>query len=464
VILRQYYLGCLSQASYLVADERSGRAVVVDPRRDVDEYLEDLRRLGLTLDAVILTHFHADFVSGHLELSERTGCRICLGARARAEYPFAPLRDGDAIDLGSVRLEVLETPGHTPEAISVLVYDRQRDPARPRAVLTGDTLFAGDVGRPDLAASGGASADSLARQLYRSLREKLLALPDETLVYPGHGAGSMCGKSLGPETFTTIGEQRRGNRALRPMSEAEFVHLVATGQPEPPAYFAHDAALNRSRRQLLWRALERSLEPLSLVRLSEILASGAQLLDVREPAAFAAVHLAGSLNIGLSGRLATWAGTLLDRERPIAIVSEPGRESEALTRLGRIGLDGVVGYLEGGVEAMAARPDLLSTIPRLSAWELEELIAVGRPLVVDVRTAAEREGPRIEGSIHLPLPELPRRWGDLPRGVEIVTVCASGYRSCTAASFLRREGLEKVRDLSGGMAAWASRPARAQLG
>jgi glyoxylase-like metal-dependent hydrolase (beta-lactamase superfamily II)/rhodanese-related sulfurtransferase len=455
MILSQYYLGCLSQASYLVADERTGRAVIVDPRRDVDDYIQDVRRLGLRLELVVLTHIHADFVSGHLELRERTGCRICLGARARADYPFDPLRDGDVIALGSVSLEVRETPGHTPESICVVVYDRARAPTGPQAVLTGDTLFVGDVGRPDLAASGGgASAPSMARELYRSLHEKLLTLPDETLVYPGHGPGSMCGKSLGPETSTTIGDQRRRNYALQPMSEAAFVRLVTAGQPEPPPYFVHDAAFNRRHHEPLWQALEHGMRPLSVARISEVVASGAQLLDVREPDPFAAAHLVGSLNIGLSGRFASWAGTLLDRERPIAIVSEPGREQEAAIRLGRIGMDELVGYLEGGAGAIAERPDLVARSARLSPCEFRNL--VGCALVLDVRTAAERTRLPIEESVHLPLAELPLGVGRLPRGEEIVVVCASGYRSSMAASLLRREGFDRVRDLAGGLAAWSS--------
>jgi glyoxylase-like metal-dependent hydrolase (beta-lactamase superfamily II)/rhodanese-related sulfurtransferase len=435
MILRQYYLGCLAQASYLVADERSGRAAIVDPRRDVDVYLEDLRQLGLTLDDVFLTHFHADFVSGHLELRERTGCRIRLGARARAGYEFVPVRDGEVVDLGAVRLRILETPGHTPESISIVVYDRDRDAERPVAVLTGDALFVGDVGRPDLLASHGASGDGLARELYRSLRDKLLALPDATLVYPGHGAGSMCGKSLGQETCTTIGEQRRDNYALQHMSEDDFVTLVTSDQPEPPAYFAHDITLNRSERPTLPAVLARDLRPLPLSAVLALVSSGAQLLDVREPAAFAAGHLAGSVNIGLSGKFATWAGSLLARERPIVVVAEPGREPEAVTRLARIGLDDVAGFLEGGMAALRDAPNLVTQLPRLTAAELAVRLASPRPpVVVDVRTAAEREARAIAGSRHVPLAQLQRLAPELPKTGDLVVVCGSGYRSCIAAS------------------------------
>jgi glyoxylase-like metal-dependent hydrolase (beta-lactamase superfamily II) len=255
MILEQYYLGCLSQASYLIGDERTGVAAVVDPRRDVDDYLADAARFGLEIKHVILTHFHADFVAGHLELHQRTGARIHLGPGAQAEYEFHSFADGELLEFGDVRLRVLHTPGHTPESISILVYDLATDPTRPRAVLTGDTLFVGDVGRPDLLASARVPAETLARMLYRSLHDKLLPLPDETLLFPGHGAGSACGKHLGAETISSIGEQRRGNYALQPMNEAEFVGLVTADQPEAPAYFSRDAELNRRWRPLLEETL-----------------------------------------------------------------------------------------------------------------------------------------------------------------------------------------------------------------
>jgi glyoxylase-like metal-dependent hydrolase (beta-lactamase superfamily II) len=457
MVLNQYYLGCLAQASYLVGDERSGRAVVVDPRRDVDEYVADSERMGLRIEDVILTHIHADFVSGHLELRKRTGCGIRLGARARVEYPFTPLRDSDRVELGGVRLVALETPGHTPEAISVAVYDLARKPTRPHAVLTGDALFVGDVGRPDLLASSGASADEMARELYRSLWGKLLALPDETLVYPAHGAGSICGRNLGGENVSTIGKQRRENYALQPMTEDDFVALVTVDQPEAPAYFAYDSALNRASRPTLEEVMEHELRPIGVDEVIALRDSGAHVLDSREPPAFAAVHLARSINIGLSGKFATWAGTLLERDRPIVVVADPGREAETVLRLARIGFDQVVGHLDGGVLALRERPKLMTGTTRLSAEGLAERLASPRPpTVVDVRTAAERKGAAIEGSIHLPLPQLRRRLGELP-GTGLVMVCASGFRSCIAASLLEREGFGEIADLAGGMAAWTAR-------
>ena len=328
MMLKQYYLGCLAHASYLIADEQTGTAVVVDPQRDIEQYLDDAQQHGLHIRYVFLTHFHADFLAGHLELRDRVGATICLGARAEADYAFRPFSDGETLELGQVRLQILETPGHTPEAISVLVYDLDQDAQHPHAVLTGDTLFIGDVGRPDLMASSGITADALAGMLYDSLHQKLLPLPDATLVYPAHGAGSMCGRNLSTDTVSPLGVQKRYNYALQPMSKADFIRLVTADQPETPAYFAYDALLNRRERPTLDQALARELNPLALDEVLRLLQTGAQVLDVRDPADFEGAHLAGSINIGLGGSYATWAGTLLERDKPIVLVAEPGRSSK----------------------------------------------------------------------------------------------------------------------------------------
>src|SRR5579884_2322141 len=333
MIFTQYYLRCLAHASYLVGDAGSRTAAVVDPQRDVDQYLEDARRAGLEIRHVILTHFHADFVAGHLELRNRAGARIYLGRRARAEYAFTGLGDGDVIEFGSVRLAALETPGHSPESISLLVYDLARSDRTPRAVLTGDTLFIGDVGRPDLRAALGWSAEELAGMLYDSLRTKLLALPDETLVYPTHGAGSLCGRNISTETVSTIGVQRRYNYALQPMSREDFIRIVTADQPDAPSYFTYDAILNTKERPTLDATLKEVLQPLGLEEVLRLRNAGAQILDARDPAEYAGAHLVDSLNIGLGGQYASWAGTLLDRDRPIVIVADPGREAARTHRV-----------------------------------------------------------------------------------------------------------------------------------
>jgi hydroxyacylglutathione hydrolase len=455
MILKQYYLNCLAHASYLIADAGSGVAAVIDPQRDIHHYLEDAEQHGLGIRHVFLTHFHADFVAGHLELRDRTGADIRLGARAEAEYPFVPMADGDTLDLGQVRLEVLETPGHTIESISILVYDRARDAARPHAVLTGDTLFIGDVGRPDLRASLGWSAEQLGRHLYRSIHTRLLPLPDETLIYPAHGAGSLCGKSLSSETVSTLGEQRRVNYALQPMSEDEFLRLVTADQPDAPPYFTYDAILNTRERPTLPHVLERELKPLTVEGLLVLQEAGVQVLDVREPAEYARAHLRGSLNIGLSGAYATWAGTILDRETPIAIVAEPGRQEEAALRLGRIGFDIVVGYLEEGITALQSRPDLLTGTDRVTPAEAAAAIdSPEPPLVLDVRSEKEWQQAHIEGSLNVPLNRLPGRIDDLPRTRPILVHCAGGYRSSVAAGLIQLRGLSEVTELIGGLGAW----------
>jgi hydroxyacylglutathione hydrolase len=455
MILKQYYLGCLAHASYLVADEGSRAAAVVDPQRDIDQYLADAQAHALDIHYVFLTHFHADFVAGHLELRDRAGAEICLGARGEAEYSFRPFSTGDAVELGpTVRLEVLETPGHSPESITILVYDLASG-ERPHAALTGDTLFIGDVGRPDLRAALGWTAEELGSHLYDSIHERLLPLPDETLVYPGHGAGSLCGKNISTDTVSTIGVQRQFNYALQPMSKDEFVRIVTADQPDSPAYFTYDAVLNTKERPTLERTLERELRPLPLAEVIERRDRGAQLLDTRDPTEYAGAHLRGSVNIGLGGSYATWCGTLLRPDVPIVIVADPGREEESATRLGRIGFDNVAGYLDGGMEALDGRPDLVERTERITAQNLAESLATAKaPLVLDVRTPSEVESGRIDGSLSVPLNQLEGRLDDVPRDRPIVVTCGSGYRSSIAVSLLEAHGFRRLSDLVGGMAAW----------
>jgi len=456
VILKQFYLNCLAHASYLVGDQQSHVAAVVDPQRDIDQYIAFAAEHDLRIAHVFLTHFHADFIAGHLELRDRTGATIYLGAAAKAEYQFTPLHDGDVVELGRVRLKVLETPGHTAESISLLVYDLDRSAADPQAVLTGDTLFIGDVGRPDLRVALGWSASDLGGLLYDSLRQKLLPLPDATQVYPAHGAGSLCGKALSKETVSTMGEQRRSNYALQPMGKAAFVELVTADQPDAPSYFTYDAVLNSKERPTLDQTLER-VNPLALDQLLALQEVGAQILDTRDPAEFAAAHLAGSVNIGLRGQYATWAGTVLNREHPIVIIADPGHEHEAATRLGRIGFDHVVGYLAGGLVSLESRPELTRTTERLSAQVASER-ASGPPekaaLLVDVRAPGERKQKRIEASVSIPLNHLGERLSELPADRPLIVHCAGGYRSSIAASLLQREGFDRVSEIAGGITAW----------
>jgi hydroxyacylglutathione hydrolase len=455
VILKQYYLGCLAHASYLLGDEVSATAVVVDPQRDIAQYVADAEKLGLQIRHVFLTHFHADFIAGHLELRDRCGATIYLGSRAEAEYPFVKMADGDTLEFPGMRLQVLETPGHTIESISILVFDLAKDAARPYAVLTGDTLFIGDVGRPDLRASLGWTASDLGAHLYDSVHDKLLPLPDETLVYPAHGAGSLCGKNLSSDTVSSLGEQRRFNYALQTMTKDEFIRLVTADQPDAPAYFTYDAILNTRERATLDTNLERVVQPVALDEVVRLGEAGAQVLDVREAGEFAKGHLAGSINIGLGGQYATWAGTLLDRVKPIVIVAEPGREQEAALRLGRIGFDHVRGYLDGGMAALAGRQDLVWPTERGSAVMVaEELAGAEPPMVLDIRNPGEWKVGHIPGSVNVPLNHLQERIGELPRGRRIAVHCAGGYRSSIAASILHQYGITNVVEMAGGLAAW----------
>jgi rhodanese-related sulfurtransferase/glyoxylase-like metal-dependent hydrolase (beta-lactamase superfamily II) len=455
MILKQYYLGCLAHASYLLGDEASFSAIIVDPQRDIGQYLADTEKLGLQIRDVFLTHFHADFIAGHLELRDRCGATIRLGSRAKAEYAFVAMQDGDTLEFPGVRLKVLETPGHTIESISILAFDLEKAPAKPYAVLTGDTLFIGDVGRPDLRASLGWSANDLGAHLYDSLRNKLMTLPDETLVYPAHGAGSLCGKKLSSDTVSSLGDQRRLNYALQPMSKEEFIRLVTADQPDAPPYFTYDAILNTRERATLEHNLEQVLHPIDLDEVLRMGDAGVQILDVRDAAEYAKGHLAGSINIGLGGQYATWAGTVLDRNKPILIIAEPGREPEAALRLGRIGFDHVNGYLNGGMEALASRPDLVWPTDRLSApMVAEELASANPPLLLDIRNPREWLAKHIAGSVNIPLNHLEERIAEIPRDRRIAVHCAGGYRSSIAASILHQYGITNLVEMAGGLAAW----------
>jgi hydroxyacylglutathione hydrolase len=455
MLLKQYYLGCLAHASYLLGDEASATAIVIDPQRDIQQYLTDAEKFGLQIRHVFLTHFHADFIAGHLELRDRCGAAIHMGSRAKTEYALVAMKDGDTLDFPGLRLHVLETPGHTIESISILVFDLTKSSTKPYAVLTGDTLFIGDVGRPDLRASLGWTAHDLGSHLYDSLHNKLMPLPDETLVYPAHGAGSLCGKQLSSDTVSTLGEQRCLNYALQPMTKESFIILVTADQPDAPSYFTYDAILNTRERPTLDKNLELALQAIHLPEVLHQMEGGAQILDVRDAAEYAKGHLIGSLNIGLGGQYATWAGTVLDRVKPIVIISEPGREQEAALRLGRIGFDHVKGYLQNGMESLAGRPDLVQSTERISASMLtEEFTSAAAPLVLDIRTPREWASKHIEGSVNVPLNHLQDRLAEIPRNRRIVVHCAGGYRSSIAAGILLRSGFTHLAELAGGLAAW----------
>jgi hydroxyacylglutathione hydrolase len=453
----QYYLDCLSQASYLIGDESTGQAVVVDPRRDVEEYLADAAAHDLRIVGVVNTHFHADFVSGHLELAQATGAWIGYGRAAQTDFASRSLAEGDLVELGDVVLRVMETPGHTPESISVVVYERRADlasGAAPYGVLTGDALFIGDVGRPDLLASVGVTAEELGRMLYDSVQTKLMGLPDETRVFPAHGAGSACGKNLSTERQSTIGEQRRFNYACQPMSEEQFLAVVTAGQPPAPEYFLYNATLNRQQRESL--AANATARALTAEQVEAELAGGALVIDARDPMEYAAGHLRGAINVPVDGRMAETVGMVARPTDRIVLMAPEGEEQEAAVRLVRIGYDNTAGFVPRPEAFLIDHQDRVERASRLTPAQLDDALAAGGVQLVDVRNAGETEGGTIPGAVNIPLAQLARRVDELDRDRPVVVSCAGGWRSSVAASLLRHEGFADVSDVLGGYAGWAA--------
>ena len=453
---KQFYMGCLAQASYLLGCD--GEAAIVDPRRDVDIYLEEAKARGLSIRYVIETHLHADFVSGHRELAARSGATILISHRANAGFPHQAVKEGDLFRVGSLSLRILETPGHTPESISILVTDT-RTSDKPQMVLTGDTLFIGDVGRPDLLGSKGITAEHMAGLLYDSLHEKLLPLADDVLVYPAHGAGSLCGKNLSKDTFSTMGRQRETNVALQPMDRDAFIRFLTKDVPEIPAYFPMDVEINRRGAPALEPGMRP--KPMEAAEVKALQAAGAVVVDVRPSEEYAAGSVPQSLNIGLDGQFASWAGTLVDPKRNLVIVArDEAGAVEARTRLARVGFEKVGGWLAGGLAEWRQAGFPVETTAQVTVGELHEVLARGNAdtgrafQVVDVRRAGEWSGGHIEGAVHAPLHLLEDHAAYLDPALKTYLVCGGGYRSPMAAEILREIGIKDVVDVKGGMAAW----------
>jgi len=447
---KQFYLACLAHASYLIGSH--GEAAVVDPQRDVDEYLAEASAQGLKIKYVIETHLHADFVSGHREIAARTGAEIVFNEKAGVQFAHRGVRDGEEIRICTVTLKFMDTPGHTPEGICILVTDTAA-PDEPQKLLTGDTLFIGDVGRPDLAGGKGYTPQMMAEMMYDSLHGKLLQLPDEVEVYPAHGAGSMCGKNMSKETSSTIGEQRKFNYALRPMSKDEFVTMMTADLPEAPSYFPKDAEINRSGARGLSEIQPPS--PLSPEQVSDLQQQGHVLLDVRSAADFGAAHLPGSMNIGLGGQFAMWAGSLIPLNASIVVIADTTAQvDESVVRLARVGIENVKGYLEGGLESWRAAGLPVNAIEQVTVAQLKEQMANGDLQILDVRRPGEYVSGHVPSAFNAPLASLHKNPLPLEKDKLTAVICAGGYRSSAAASLLQKQGFSNLLNVSGGTGAW----------
>lgn len=451
VRIEQFFLGCLAHASYMVSSQ--GIAAVIDPQRDVDIYIDAAKEAGLRIEHIIETHLHADFVSGHQELAERTGARIYIGEGSGATFSHTAVKEGDSIRFGNARFDFLQTPGHTIEGVCAVLTDLA-EPSKPRAVFTGDTLFVGDVGRPDLSANH--TPQELAAMLYRSLHEKLLKLPDETEIFPAHGAGSLCGRQMSSERSSTIGKERRTNYALQAKSVEEFIHLLTDSLPPRPEYFGYDVELNRRGAAPLENLPP--LRPLAAPELRRLQSEGAVVLDTRASMDFAVAHVPGSVHIALSGQYASWAARILGLDRHIILVGEDADQlREAQMRLARVGIEKADAYLENGISGWVKSGYELDYIPQVSAAELADLRQTENIAILDVRESAEVDGGAIEGSIRIPLGQLSGRTGELDREKLLVVHCKGGYRSSIATSILRRAGFRDIANLTGGYDAWLAR-------
>ncbi|MED5329871.1 MAG: MBL fold metallo-hydrolase [Planctomycetota bacterium] len=447
----QFFLPCLAHASYLVGDD--GVAAVVDPQRDVEDYLEEASRRGLTITHVIETHLHADFVSGHLELAERTGATIWVSHRAQATFDHQPVGDGDVLQLGQVALEVLETPGHTPEGVCLLIRDDANLDA-PHRLLTGDTLFIGDVGRPDLAGGVGFTSEDMAEMLYDTLHSRIATLPDETELYPAHGAGSACGQKMSSELSSTLGEQKRVNWALQPMGKEDFISALTTELDAPPSYFSRDAAMNREGAPSL-ESLE-APAPLDLDAFDQKRLEGAVVLDTRPAEEFTKGHVPKALWVGLKGQFASWCGSILPQNKPLLLIARDKEQLEETTlRLARVGIDQIVGTLDGGMEAWREAGKPVSALESVETQSLHQILSrSGEMDVLDVRQSAEHRGGHVPGAAHLPLRELTSRLDEVPPSGSRAVICATGYRSLVACSILLARGDEQVVNVEGGTEGW----------
>lgn len=445
--VKQLYTNCLSEAAYFIASE--GEAAVIDPLRDTDEYVQMAAERGVKIKYIFETHFHADFVSGHIDLSKKTGAPIVYGPDTKAGFPVHIAADGEEFTIGKLKIKVLHTPGHTLESTCYLLHDES---GAPYCIFTGDTLFVGDVGRPDLF-SGNLTKEELASKMYDSLNNKIKPLNDNIIVYPAHGPGSSCGKSLGPDTHSTIGAQKATNYALQDMTKEEFVTAVTTGLNAPPAYFPLNARINKEGYESLDDVYSKGLKALSVAEFKTLVAGEVWILDTRPSSVFTQGFVPGSVSIGLDGRFAEWAGTMLPLKQALVLVTEPGKEKESVTRLARVGIDNIHGYLNGGYDAWVAAGEQIDMIIDIEADELAMDLPHDNLLeVIDVRKAGEYEAGHVKGATNIPLDTMrdPANIAMIDDTHNLYVHCAGGYRSVIAASLLKREGYHNLRNVLGG--------------
>lgn len=445
MFIQQLYTNCLAEAAYYI--ESNGEAAIIDPIRDTTHYVEMAAARGAKIIYVFETHFHADFVSGHIDLAARTGAKIIYGPQATTAYEVYNAKDGEEFRLGELTIRALHTPGHTPESTSYLLLDAEQ---KSHAVFTGDTLFVGDVGRPDLL-DGVMTKDELAGMMYDSLRNKIMPLADDVIVYPAHGPGSQCGKNLGKETFSTIGEQKRTNYALQPMTKSEFINVLTSDLSAPPMYFFADAQINKKGYISLEEVLTRNMKALSAIDFLEELENGATILDTRTADEFSAGFIRGAVNVGLDGMFAIWVGTLIPAHTKLVLVTAAGKEEESVLRLARVGYENVVGYLSGGMETWKAAGETVETIENVEPNDILSLPENGYE-ILDVRRMGEFEGGHLEGAGHLCLSKIYEKAHTLDANKKYAIHCAGGYRSMIAASILHEKGIKNMVNVRGGFA------------
>jgi len=449
MFIKQLYTGCLSEAAYYIEDH--GQAAIVDPLRDIDAYLQLATERKATIKYIFETHFHADFVSGHIDLAKATGATIVYGPNTETNFDVHAAKDGEKFQLGKITVEVLHTPGHTLESSCYLLKDENK---KDHCVFTGDTLFVGDVGRPDLAQKGEElTIEDLAGMLYESLQKKIIPLADDVIVYPAHGPGSACGKNLGPYTCSTIGEEKKTNYALKAKNKKDFIKVVTEGLAAPPQYFPVNAKINKEGYESLDDVLEKSLKPLSIEQVKKAMADEILILDTRNEEVFTNGFIPGSVSIGLEGRFAEWAGSLLSFNQPMIIVSEVDKEKEAIIRLARVGFSNVTGYVDGGFEAWKKADETIDMIINVEADELAMDLPFDEKLVVlDVRKPTEFAEGHVKNAVNLPLNEMvdPLNLSALEEEQNIYVHCQGGYRSIIASSLLKRQGIHNIRNVIGG--------------